>query len=313
VIRMYYLDLIEIKRLTRDLLPRARDHQIDERLRGWNWFDSPIRPYSSELLLPVWDIACSICPTRRDAWIRHKVLKKSVPTTAHQAKGFIVHKLISSMFLKAKKLVYLGYEDLRDELIRSADESLKREINEMKKSIELSDKDVNELTEFCKQIAKWQATRIESKVLEIKAKYPFLNEESLVQLSFPMATEVVVDGSLLGLSKYLRADAAWMLGGMIFDIKLGKKEEWHRIQVAGYALAFESVFERPVDIGCTIYVSKVGNNIKIDRDLYIVSDYLRSSFLEKRDELQMMLLKDSEPDVADNCPKYCVFRSYCFG
>jgi CRISPR-associated protein Csa1 len=46
---MYYLDLIEIKRLTRDLLPRARDHQIDDRLRGWNWFDSPIRPYSSEL------------------------------------------------------------------------------------------------------------------------------------------------------------------------------------------------------------------------------------------------------------------------
>ena len=136
---MYYLDLIEIKRLTKDLLPRARDSQIDERLRGWNWFDSPIRPYSHELLLPVWDIACSICPTRRDAWIRHKVLRKSVPTTAHQAKGFIVHKLISSMFLKAKKLVYLGYDDLRDELIRSAKESLKNEIGEMRKSIDLTD------------------------------------------------------------------------------------------------------------------------------------------------------------------------------
>ena len=309
---MYYLDLIEIKRLTRDLLPRARDNQIDERLRGWNWFNSPIRPYSSELLLPVWDIACSICPTRRDAWIRYKVLKRSVPTTVHQAKGFIVHKLVSSMFLKAKKLVYLGYEDIRNELIRSAEETLKIEISEMKKSIELSDRDVNELKEFCEQIAKWQATRIESKILEVKAKYPFLNEESLVQLSFPMATEVVVDGSLLGLSKYLRADAAWMLGGMIFDIKLGRKEMWHRLQVAGYALAFESVFERPVDIGCTIYVSKIGNSIKIDRDFYIISDYLRSSFLEKRDELQMMLLKDSEPDVASNCPKYCVFRNYCF-
>ena len=68
-----------------------------------------------------------------------------------------------------------------------------------------------------------------------------------------------------------------------------------------------------MDIGCTIYVSKVGNSIKIDRDLYIVGNYLRSSFLEKRDELQMMLLKDSEPDVADNCPKYCVFRNYCSG
>ena len=303
--------MIEVKKLTKDLLPRAREHQIDERLRGWNWFDSPVRPYSTELLLPVWDIACSICPTRRDAWMRHKILKKSVPTTIHQAKGFIIHKLVSSMFLKAKKLVYLGYDELRDELIRDAEETLKEEISDMRKYIELNDKDVNELREFCKQIARWQATRIESKVLEIKARYPFLNEESLVQMSFPIATEIIVDGSLLGLSKYLRADAAWMLGGIVFDIKLGRREEWHRLQVAGYALAFESVFERPVDIGCTVYVSKIGNNIKIDRDFYIIDDYLRSSFLEKRDELQMMLLKDSEPDIPDNCPKYCIFRDYC--
>ncbi len=309
---MYYLDLIEVKRLTRDLLPRARDSQIDERLRGWNWFDSPIRPYSSELLLPVWDIACSICPTRRDAWLRHKILRKSVPTSVHQAKGFIVHKLISSMFLRAKKLVYLGYEDIREELIKNSEESVRKDISEMKKNIELNDRDINDLMDFCRKIAKWQATRIESKILEVKAKYPFLNEESLVQLSFPMATEVAVDGSLLGLSKYLRADAAWMLGGMIFDVKLGRKEEWHRLQVAGYALAFESVFERPVDIGCTVYVSRIGGGIKIDRDFYIISDYLRSGFLEKRDELQMMLLKDTEPKVADRCPNYCIFRNYCF-
>ncbi len=310
---MYYLSLIEIKRLTRDLLPRAREDQVDERLRGWNWFDSPVRPYSSELLLPVWEVACSICPTRRDAWIRHKILRKSVPTTPHQARGFIVHKLVSSMFLKAKKLVYLGYEEIKDELVKDAEETVKNEIDEMRRNINFSDKDVSDLVEFCRRIAKWQATRIESNILEVKAKYPFLNEESLVQLSFPIATEVIVDGSLLGLSKYLRADAAWMLGGMIFDIKLGRKEEWHRIQVAGYALAFESVFERPVDIGCTVYVSRAGSSIKIDRDFYIVNDYLRSSFLEKRDELQMMLMKDTEPDVASNCPKYCVFRNYCFG
>ncbi len=311
MIYMYYLDLVEVKRLMRDLIPRARN-LIDERLRGWNWFDSPIRPYSYELLLPVWDIACSICPTRRDAWIRHKVLKKSIPTTVHQAKGFVVHKIISSMFLKAKKLIYLGYEELRDELIKNAEESLKHEISEISKTIQLNEKDVDDLEDFCKKIAKWQATRIESKILEVKAKYPFINEESLVQLSFPIATEVIVDGSLLGLSRYLRADAAWMLGGMIFDIKLGRKEDWHRIQVAGYALAFESVFERPIDVGCTVYISKFGRNLKIERDFYIIDDNLRSVFLEKRDELQMMLIKDEEPNVADKCPKYCMFRDFCF-
>jgi len=309
---MYYLDVIEVKRLTRDLLPRVRENQIDDRLRGWNWFESPVRPYSNELLLPVWEIATSICPTRRDAWIRHKLLKKSIPTTVHQAKGFVVHRIVSSMFLKAKKLVYLGYDELRDELVKQAQKDLENELREMSKSVNFEEKDLRNLEEFCVKIAKWEATRIESKVLEVKAKYPFLNEESLVQLSFPIATETIVDGSLLGLSKYLRADAAWMLGGIIFDVKLGRKEEWHRLQVAGYALAFESVFERPVDIGCTVYVSKVGDGIKVDRDFYIVSDFLRSEFLEKRDELQMMLLRDVEPDVAEKCPKFCVFRSFCF-
>ncbi len=305
---MYYLDMIEVKRLTRDLLPRVRDG-IDDRLRGWNWFNSPVRPYSSELLLPVWEIACSICPTRRDAWIRHKVLRRSLPTTPQQAEGFVVHRLISSLFLKAKKLAYLGCEDLREQLLNEAEEIIQNEIEQVEKSVKLSD--VGRTVDFCRKLARWQVARIEERYLDVRVKYPFASEESIVQLAFPVAPEIIIDGSLLGLSRYLRADAAWMLGGIIFDIKLGRKESWHRLQVAGYALAFESVFERPIDIGCTVYVSRAGNSIKVERDFYIIGDHLRSEFLERRDELQMMLLRDDEPAVADRCPKNCIFREYC--
>jgi len=308
---MYYLDATEIKKLTKDLLPKTRENPVDERLRGWNWYDTPVKPYSDELLLPVWDVACSICPTRRDAWLRYKVIKKSIPTTHYQAKGFIVHRVISSMFLRAKKLIYLDKENLRADLIDFAEERAKKEIENIKKFVRISDEYAIKILEFCKKIAKWQAIRIESKLLEVRAKYPFLNEESLVQLALPIATEMIIDGSLLGLSKCLRADATLLFGGIIFDVKVGKKEKWHRIQVAGYALAFESFFERPVDIGCTVYVREVNNSIRIERDFYIVGDYLRSRFLEKRDELQMILLKNKEPSVASNCPAYCVFRSYC--
>ncbi len=306
---MYYLDHIEIRRLTKDLIPRSRENPVDERLRGWNWFESPVRPYSYSLLLPVWDVACSICPTRRDAWIRNKVLKRSVPTTKQQAKGFIVHKLISSMFIKAKKLVFIGEKNLKERLIEESKNVLKNEIEKMKKFVEIPKED---LVDFCNKIIEWEASRIESNVYEISAKYPFLNEESLVQMAFPIATEMVVDGSLLGLSKYLRMDAASVFSGIIFDIKLGKKEEWHKIQVAGYALAFESFFERPIDIGCTVYVNYYRGSIKIERDFYLIGDHLRSLFLEKRDEVQMMLLKDEEPKVADICPKTCMFKDkYC--
>ena len=305
---MYYLDQMEVRLLTRDLLPRARENPVDERLRGWNWFLEPLRPYSNEVPLGVWEVASSVCPTRRDAWLRQKVLKKSVPTTPLLARGIVVHKVISSLFLKAKKMVYLGNYDLRDELLELSESIVDEEIANIRRYVDLQE---DKLRDFCMRVSKWEVTRIESKVQEAKAKYPFLSEESLVQLAFPVATEMVLDGSLLGLSSYLRADAAWMFGGIIFDVKTGRREEWHRLQVAGYALAFESFFERPVDVGCTVYISKAPGWIRVQRDFFLITDDLRSKFLEKRDELQMILLRGEEPRVASKCPEYCVFKEYC--
>lgn len=309
MIEVYYLDVLEVKKLTRDLLPKIRSAGVDERLRGWNWFESPVRPYSSELLLPVWEIATDICKTRRDAWLRHKVLGKSVPTSVHQAEGFVIHRLISKLFLKAKKLAYLAESNIREKLMEEAEKTAKEEIEALGKSVEF--KNLDKLKSFCMKIAEWESARIESRYLDVVAKYPFASEENIVELVFPIAPELIVDGSFLGLSRYLRADAAWILGGMVFDIKLGKKEEWHRLQVAGYALSLESVFERPVDVGCTVYVSRVGKALKVERDIYAISDYLRAEFLERRDELQMMLLNEKEPEIAENCPKNCIFREYC--
>lgn len=306
---MYYLDAIEVRRLTRDLLPSSREQPVDERLRGWNWFQSPLSPYSNEIALGVWEISADVCPTRRDAWIRRNVLRKSVPTTPVLARGIVVHKVISSLFLRAKKLVYLGQHELRDKLLEEAEKIIEGEIASMRNYAQALDEE--KLRNFCRGIAKWEATRIEGKVWEIKAKYPFLNDESLVQLSFPFSTELVLDGSLLGLSKYLRVDAAWMFGGIIFDVKTGYREEWHRVQVAGYSLAFESFFERPVDIGCIVYVDQAGEGLRVERDFFIVSDYLRAKFLERRDELQMMFMRSEEPRVAQKCPANCLLRDYC--
>lgn len=305
---MYYVDPVEVKKLSRDLLPASRERPVDERLRGWNWFQSPLRPYSSEVPLGVWEISSSVCPTGRDVWIRHKILGKSVPTTPQIARGIVIHKLVSSLFLRAKKMVYMGKYELRDELLRESEGIVERELENMRKYTKL---DEEELKSFCRKIARWEATRIEGKVMEVKARYPFLDEESLVQIAFPVATELAIDGSLLGLSQYLRADAAWMFGGIIFDVKTDKKGEWHRLQVAGYALAFESFFEMPVDIGCVVYVSEVPDGLKVFRDFFLITDDLRSKFLERRDELQMMLMGNNEPKKAEKCPKYCFFSDIC--
>ncbi|MEM3372056.1 MAG: hypothetical protein QXO55_05580 [Candidatus Korarchaeum sp.] len=33
--------------------------------------------------------------------------------------------------------------------------------------------------------------------------------------------------------------------------------------------------------------------------------------MERRDELQMMLMRDEEPKVAQRCPANCLLREYC--
>lgn len=309
---MYYLDSVEVRRLSKGLLPRARENPVDERLRGWNWSEEPIRPYSDEHLLPVWEVACSLCPTKRDFWIRRFVVRKSIPTTSHMGRGFVVHRVVSRLFTEAKRMVYMGRVELREELEKAGARIAEEEVKQISSYISLGDKEREDLLEFCGAVVRWEATRIESRVQEVVAKYPYINEESIVQLAIPVSTDIIVDGSLLGLSRYCRADASWAYGGIIFDVKLGKRERWHRLQTTGYALILEALFERPVDIGCTVYVSKAGRRgIKVERDFYVIGDALRSEFLERRDELQMMLIRGREPPVADSCPKGCLFWGVC--
>jgi CRISPR-associated protein Csa1 len=306
---MYYLDEVEIKKLTKDLLRRTKESPVSEALRGWNWAEEPLRPYSDTLLLPVWEVATDICPTRRDVWLRRE-LRKSIPTSFTQARGFVIHHLVSFIFQKAKKFVYQGNLEFYDELKEMAEEELERSIENISKDVKMSDNSMNFLRDFGKRIISWETRRIGTKIEEVLSKYPYLNEETLVNLALPVVTEMIVDGSLLGLSKCLKMDATNLFGGIIFDLKVGRKEEWHKVQVAGYALAFESFFERAVDIGCVVYVNFVNNRIKVEREFFIISDKLRSSFLERRDYIQMMLLRKKEPKVAEKCPQNCIFKGW---
>jgi len=310
---LYYFDESEVRFLTQELLPRARSEPVDERLRGWNWNQSPLKPYSYEIQLSVWEIASRTCPTNRDVWIRRNVLKRSVPTTIYIVKGIIIHRMISNIFKYAKKLVYLGeIDDLRKKLIDKAMSIYDDEVSGFKQHINVDEVDKG-FREFCKQVAIHTSISIENKLYEVRAKYPFLDEEGVVNLVFPFSVELIIDGSFLGLSRYLRADASWMFGGLVYDVKTGYKLEWHKIQIAGYALAIESFYERPVDVGALIYVNPSPYGLNIVKDLFLITDNLRSKFIEIRDELQMLLLKNKEPPLPENCPKSCIFRKYCLG
>lgn len=313
MVEMYYLDESEIRFLTHELLPRTRSSPVDERLRGWNWHRPPLKPYSYQLRLGVWEVAARICPSNRDVWLRRKVLRKPVITTPFIARGIIIHRVVSGLFKEAKKSIYIGaVKNLRERLLERARSIIEDEIANVGKSADIKNME-KEIRDFAYRVAEYTAVSIEGKILETMAKYPFIDEEGLVNMALPFATELVIDGSFLGLSSSLRADASWMFGGLVYDVKTGYKMKWHKLQIAGYALAIESFYERPVDIGVIVYVNQGPSNIIVRKEFFQVSDDLRSRFLELRDELQMMLLKDEEPPLPSKCPRYCLLRKYCLG
>lgn len=309
---MYYLDEIEYKLLIHDLLPQTRQNPVDERLRGWNWYQPPLRPYSFELQLPIWEIAGSICPTHRDVWIRRRILRKKLFTTSRQAEGVVIHKAVSYVFKKAKKLIYTGdLSCIRDSILDDAEKMIEAEIEYIKNLSE--DLETGSLKKFANNVVEWETQRIISRINDVKAKYPYIDEEGLVSLAVPLSLELPVDGRLLGLSSMLRVDASWLPGGIVFEVKTGYRDYSHKLQVAGYAIALESIYERPVDIGVVVYVGRTHDGIRVNREIFIVDDDLRSEFLERRDEIQMMLLKDKEPGIPEKCPRRCLFRRICLG
>ena len=128
---VYYLDEVEKRKIQQDLIPRIRESNIEDELRGWNWANSPLTPYSDEILLPVWEVSSTYCKTFRDTYLRHKIIRKSIPPTKNMFYGMLIHRVIQRVFSNAKKLIYLGKINNFKYIMRK---QMEKEIDEIIKS-----------------------------------------------------------------------------------------------------------------------------------------------------------------------------------
>ncbi|RLE99046.1 MAG: type I-A CRISPR-associated protein Cas4/Csa1, partial [Thermoprotei archaeon] len=122
--------------------------------------------------------------------------------------------------------------------------------------------------------------------------------------------EYRVDGSPLGLSRNLRVDGL-AEGGVVLEIKYGRPLEFHKVALAGYALALEADLEVPFDYGILVYVKNYNGHASFEWDPIYVSPELRKAFIDARDEVIDMLISGREPPKALNCPSSCPFRGVC--
>lgn len=331
---MYFLSEEEKRWVLRYLAPQARARGVAEDLRGWNWHQPPLSPIYDKTLLGVSEVAGQYCPTGRDLYLR-RVLNVRVPPSRPMVQGAYLHAILYRIVMAAKRALYtcassdpfgpstrlrtgvaqenpsrtegdpikalrvLDHPDLApiddDSALREPQDSAQDESLPVKGSI---------LWDF-------QARRIVTRVQEVLAHQPHIGMDSLVNLALPVIVEQRLNGTFLGLTPHLSADAFVWSEQMVVDIKFGRKQPFHRLSTTGYALAIESIYEYPVNIGCVVYVSFQEGQVLIERDIHHIDDELRQWFIESRDERARLIEEEIDPGLPHTCPEVCPYYPVC--
>jgi hypothetical protein len=91
-------------------------------------------------------------------------------------------------------------------------------------------------------------------------------------------------------------------------MKTGKYKYSHELQLAGYALAFESRYEIPIDFGYLCYVNVDEKEVKSNCKLIQISNSLRSELRDKALEIMDNVI---DPGIANDCEKECPYYKLC--
>jgi len=264
---------------------RASD-PIEEELRGWNYHMPPIKPrrYFS---LSMSDVAYKYCLTKRDVYLR-KVLKVQGEQKPALALGQAVHDVIKHVSDELAKLSASGLKPWDAlEILFMKSRKVAREVCPQ------------QFIKYCEEVYKAYALDI-------------LSDTSDSTSFLPVISEFKVDGSPLGLSPRLSVDAIVQLS-FVVEFKVGSFQEFHKLALAGYALALESALELPIDFGALIYVNGINSSPEFKLEVNYISPDLRKEFLDARDEIIDMLSQEKDPGMPVTCSPSCPFLGYCRG
>jgi CRISPR-associated protein Csa1 len=280
---VYFLNEIEQKFLMMHLRPLIRNNPVPEELRGWNWHSPPLKPYY-DIKLPMYLICSKYCESGRDVYLAMVERVRGEETFSIKL-GRAIHDAVSTAIDRAKSLDFSSTpEKYENEQIDSA---------------------VNLV---------WDYTISECKTnfLRARAMQSFASEKDVILTAMPFLVEHRMNGELLGCSGIIAVDCYDYLRNIVFDIKVGNRidEMNAKLYTTGYALVLESLYEIPVDVGCTVYIS-FRNGLNVRKDLHYIDANMRSYWVEERDRKAEIVYNETDPGKTDNCNPNCLYRSYC--
>ncbi len=306
---MYFLTDEERKQLSKGYLPRSRQMEIAEELRGWNWHQSPLAPVY-DLKLALYEVANSYCKTNRDLYLRRIDGIKTRPNTA-MIRGKVFHDILVRVLVRAKRLIYekgvVNFQEILKQLNVPLNLGFLAEYQSLVKEEEFV-----ELKKKAVTLAAFENARVAARVQEILVKQPYIAEDSLAALAIPVVVEQKLDGTFFGLSANLSADAYTFSEPMVLDLKFGEPKKFHRLNTTGYALVMEAIYEYPINLGCLVYADFKGDRLVVKKDIHIIDDELRQWFIEERDEKMRMIYEEIDPGLGE-CYDYCPYNMQCHG
>lgn len=294
---MFFLSEIDHKKLINRILPNAREVGVSEELRGWSWYKSPMKPYYDNVKIPMYSVCSKYCPTGRDVFV-NIVEEKKGKISKEIALGAAIHETVRTAinaFMEGKDISFEGWYE--GTLRRKG---VKRRIK----------------TIVDRSKAAWDFARVrcESRLIGRTSRQPYASKRDLMATALPFLMDHRISGELLGLSGLLSVDCYDYLRGIVFDMKVSEEErDWYSLYPTGYAIVLESVYEIPVDVGCTVYIKFRNERLVVNRNLFFINDDLRSWWLEERDEKLEMVAQKKDPGFPKKCYPKCMYQEECRG
>ena len=288
---------------------------VDESLRGYNWRQQPVQPPIQGIELPVSEIANRYCETMRDIYLRHVRGIKPKPTPK-MAEGLLYHRVMHLAVEEAKKALY-GLEIIEGAALYEHLASKTRRVDDLaattlsQTGAQPGIDEYNRILARARALWRYQALALAAAVDRERSRFPHASLDSVASRAIPQVAEYRVDGSRLGLSRQLSIDV-FMPSYAVVDYKTGSEREFHRLALAGYALALESEMNVDVDAGVIVYISFDDNNLPSVKPVYHeINNEAREEFLELRDAALRIVDMGRDPGPPPSCYKYCPFREVC--
>lgn len=292
---VFFLSAQEHKYLLNRILPLAREVGVSQELRGWNWWREPLKPYHPERI-SMFAVCGRFCETARDVYLAY-VERKPFKRPREILVGASAHNLLEYLFAEVRQ----GHFGI------SFEGWWRREL-EHRGSLE----DPEGFKACLRPIWELSLSQAKAAYQEARATYPYASELDVLATALPFLVEHKLSGSLLGLSGTLSVDCYDYLRHIIFDVKIGGgPRDFYRLYPTGYALVFESLYEIPVDVGCSICLSLRDGKLVMSKDLFFIGDDLRNWWVEERDRKLELVASKRDPGRAKQCPPTCMFAEVC--